>query len=172
MTIEPTAAQNLNDLIIPPADKVPAERMRIEKGTWLQVSILGNKLGKRVSRSSILEGRLSLPVYSGAEIAIPADTKLRLAVDSVAKINDGAGKWQKLGRGILRAFNPLNNRPAPEYIVHTSVVEAILPDGSFLSLKTHVLRLANRIRIQPETRGRGKEDQSQLSEGPRTPGEA
>jgi hypothetical protein len=155
----PVAAQNRNDLSIPRADVV-----RVESGAWLQASVPGNKPWNRVSRGSILESRFALPVYSGEEVAIPAGTKLRLKIDMVAKVNDRGGIWKKLGRGILRAFNPLNSRPASEYTVDLSGAEAILPDGSLLPLKTHVLRAANGIMVLPETRRRGKEDQSQVFE--------
>jgi len=160
------AAQNANQPPVPrPEPTVTGGTGKVNSGALLQVSIPGNKPWKRIPKNTVLEGHLALPVYAGQGIDIPAGTALRLSIESLTKTNDGAGAWKKIGRGLVRAFNPLESSPPPEYNVRLTTVEAILPDGKLLPLKTSVLRAGNGIVIQPQApQSRSAHDHSQSSQ--------
>ncbi len=107
----PAAAQNAlaaRESSMPP---VLENALQIGSGTFLYVELPDSTNWKRIEKGSVMEGRLLLPVYAGQQMAIPAETKLRLTIESSKKASDGAGRWKKLGNAIVRAFNPLNTGP-------------------------------------------------------------
>jgi len=86
--------------------------LHVESESLLRVDFPGRKSWGHVEKGAVLEGRLSLPLYAGEHIAAPADSTIRVTVNSVEKIREDLGAWRKTGRAIVRALNPLEtSRP-------------------------------------------------------------
>jgi hypothetical protein len=63
---------------------VPAAH--VESESLLRAAFPGHKNWGRVEKGSKLEGRLSLPLYAGEEMVAPADSMVRITVNSAEKI--------------------------------------------------------------------------------------
>lgn len=124
------------------------ETVPIQQGSLLQVELARQVDWKHLARNSWVEGRLVLPVFAGREIVIPAGTKVELTIDSVQKAGDGGGTWKKMGRAVVRAFNPLESSRPPDYIIQLSKTEIEGPQG-MLQIAATVLRAGRTKMIEP-----------------------
>jgi hypothetical protein len=123
-----------------------------ESESLLRADFRGLKSWGRVAKGTVLEGRLSLPLYAGEHIAAPADSGVRVTVNSVEKIREELGFWPKTGRAIVRAFNPLETSHPAEYRVELSVADLLLPTGEVLPLDAYVLRATTGVMVQANTK--------------------
>ena len=119
--------------------------------TLLRAVFPGHKNWGRVAKGSKLEGRLSLPLYAGEEIVAPADSVVRITVNSVEKVREPLGFWQKSGRAIVRAFNPLETNHPAEYHVELSSADLLTPTGEVRPLDVRVLRASSGVMVQPNS---------------------
>src|SRR5260370_3020530 len=112
----------------------------------------GDKNWGRVKKGAVLEGRLSLPLYTGEQIGAPAYSTIRVTVSSVEKIHESVGFWRKTGRAIVRAFNPLEAVHPTEHRVELSAADLLLLTGEVLPLDARVLRAGSGVMVQPKTK--------------------
>src|SRR5216683_2443492 len=124
----------------------------VENESLLRAEFPGHKNWGRVKKGAVLEGRLSLPLYTGEQIAAPADSTIRVTVSSVEKIHESVGFWRKSGRAIVRAFNPLEAVHPTEYRVELSAADLLLLTGEVLPLDARVLRAGSGVMVQPKTK--------------------
>lgn len=149
--VSPSAAQNRDASSPGRAEmQAPSEPITIASGTLLKADLSERVNWKRVSRNATIEARLALPVYSGELVGLPAGTPLRLTVESAEKAADKTGLWTKLGRAIVRAFNPLERGHAPQYVVRLHAAELALPDGTAIPIQASVLRTGSSVIVEPE----------------------
>ncbi|HKW32234.1 MAG TPA: hypothetical protein VJN92_04470 [Candidatus Acidoferrum sp.] len=141
-----TASQSTGAKTIAPTDS----------GDLLSVD-LAIKGWKQVRKGHVVEGHLALPVYMGQQRILPSGATIRLTIESIEKANDKCGAWKKFGRGIVRAFNPLEKSVLPEYSVKLKGAEIVYADGRGLAIDAEVLRAGTGVMIQPEKRS-GKVD--------------
>jgi hypothetical protein len=123
------------------------DTVAIERGTFLQVELAQRADWKHLARNSHVDGRLMLPVFAGREMVMPTGTKIELTIDSVKKANDNAGKWKKAGNAVVRAFNPMEKKPA-EYAIQLSKTEIEGPQGR-MEIAATALRAARTVMIEP-----------------------
>lgn len=123
--------------------------VRIPQGTLLQVELAQRTDWKRAARNSVAEGRLMLPVFVGDDIAIPAQTKVSLTIESAKKVGNDAGTWKKTGHAMVRAFNPLEKRRPTEYAIRVSKTDIESPRGSLVVAAT-ALRAGYVAMIEPK----------------------
>jgi hypothetical protein len=135
----------------PALDRPP---LHVERESLLRVDFPGRKSWRHVQKGAVLEGRLSLPLYAGEQIAAPVGSRIRVTVNSVEKIREHSGFWRKTGRAIVRAFNPLETIRPAEYRVELSAAELLLPMGEALPLDAGVLRATSGVLIQAKTKPR------------------
>lgn len=136
---------------IPAAVKPAVSAASGASDTLLRAVFRGHKNWGRVEKGTAIEGRLSLPLYSGEQIVAPADSTVRISVKSAEKIQENIGFWRKSGRAIVRAFNPLEtNRPA-EYHVELSAADLLMPTGEVRPLDVRVLRASSGVMVQPKS---------------------
>src|SRR5215469_8763315 len=146
----PSAAQNRNGAPSERAEiQAPPESIRIASGTLLKADLLDRVNWKRIPRNATIEARLALPVYAGEQVGLPAGTPLRLTVESAEKAADRTGVWTKLGRVIVRAFNPLEKGHAPQYVVRLRAAELMPPDGTPIPIQASVLRTGSSVIVEP-----------------------
>jgi hypothetical protein len=126
--------------------------LRVNSESLLRVDFPGHKSWGRVKKGSLLEGRLSLPLYAGDQIAVPADSTIRVTVSSVERIREDLGFWRKTGRAIVRAFNPLETGHPTEYRVELSAADLLLRTGEVLPLDTRVVRAGSGAMVRPKTK--------------------
>jgi hypothetical protein len=132
-----------------PATSTPAvSAAHVENDLLLRAVFPGHRNWGRVQKGTMLEGRLSLPLYCGEHIAAPADSTIRVTVNSVEKIHEDLGFWRKTGRVIIRAFNPLETSRPTEYRVELSTADLLLPTGQVLPLDARVLRASSGVMVQ------------------------
>ena len=164
----PTAA------VTPAVSAVPGEG---ESDTLLRAVFPGHKNWGRVEKGTRLEGRISLPLYAGEEMVAPADSVVRITVNSVEKVREPLGFWQKSGRAIVRAFNPLETNHPAEYQVELSAADLLMPTGEVRPLDVRVLRASSGVMVQPKSeslksasveRGKSKAGNTLLMALPRT----
>lgn len=129
-----------------------ASVLHVENESLLRVDFPGRKSWGRVEKGAVLEGRLSLPLYAGKNIAAPAESKIRVTVNSVEKIREDLGFWRKTGRVMVRAFNPLETSHPREYRVELSAADLLLPAGDVLPLDARVLRASCGVMVQPKAK--------------------
>src|ERR1700720_2033250 len=94
--------------------------VRIPQGTLLQIELAQRTDWKHLARNSVVEGRLMLPVFTGNDIAIPEQTKVKLTIESVKKVGNDSGTWKKAGHAVVRAFDPLEKGRPTEYVIRLS----------------------------------------------------
>jgi len=123
----------------------------VEGDLLLRAVFPGHKSWGRVEKGSKLEGRLSLPLYSGEEMVAPVDTVVRITVNSVEKVREPLGFWRKSGRAIVRAFNPLETNHPAEYHVELSAADLLTPAGEVRPLDVRVLRASAGVMVQPKS---------------------
>ncbi|HEY6268744.1 MAG TPA: hypothetical protein VIX11_10630 [Candidatus Acidoferrum sp.] len=128
---------------------VPAAH--VESESLLRAVFPGHKNWGRVEKGSKLEGRLSLPLYAGEEMVAPADSMVRITVNSAEKIREPLGFWRKSGRAIVRAFNPLETSHPAEYRVELSAADLLTPTGEVRPLDVRVLRSSSVVMVQPKS---------------------
>lgn len=126
--------------------------LHVESESLLRVDFPGRKSWGHVENGAVLEGRLLLPLYAGEHIAAPADSSIRVTVNSVEKIRDDLGFWRKTGRAIVRTFNPLETSRPTEYRVELRAADLVLPTGEALPLDARVLRASSGVMVQPKTK--------------------
>jgi hypothetical protein len=119
----------------------------------LQIELAQRTDWKRVARNTLLEGRLTLPVFAGSEVAIPQGTKVSLTIESVKKVGRDSGAWRKAGAAVLRAFNPLEKGRPAEYAIGLSKTEIEVPRGNVVVAAT-ALRVGYGGMVEPKI-GRG-----------------
>jgi hypothetical protein len=124
----------------------------VESDSLLRVDFPGRKSWGHVEKGAVLEGRLSLPLYAGEHIAAPADSTIRVTVNSVEKIREDLGAWRKTRRVIVRALNPLETSRPTSYHVELSAADLLLPTGEVLPLDAHVLRASSGVMVQPKAK--------------------
>jgi hypothetical protein len=139
-------------------EKVPGARepmvsaALVESDSLLRVVFPGHKNWGRVEKGTMLEGRLSLPLYAGGEMLAPADSAVRIKVNSAEKVREPLGFWRKSGRAIVRAFNPLETSHPAEYHVELASADLLRPTGELLPLDVRVLRASSGVMIHPNSR--------------------
>jgi hypothetical protein len=116
----------------------------------LRVDFPSHRNWGHVEKGAVLEGRLSLPLYAGDHIVAPAESNIRVTVNSVEKIREHSGFWRKTGRAMVRAFNPLETSHPAEYRVELSAADLTLPTGAVLPLDARVLRATSAVMVQPK----------------------
>src|SRR6266852_1331670 len=126
--------------------------LHVESESLLRVEFPDRKGWGHARKGTVLEGRLSLPLYTGEHIAAPADSTIRVTVNSVEKIREDLGAWRKTGRAIVRALNPLETSRPTAYHVELSVADMLLPTGEALSLDARVLRASSGVMVQPKAK--------------------
>jgi len=129
-----------------------ASVLHVESESLLRVGFPSHKSWAQVKKGAVLEGRLSLPLYSDECMAAPADSPIRVTVNSVEKIREDVGFWRKTGRAIVRAFHPTETSHPTEYHVELSAAELLLPTGEVLPLDARVLRAGSGVMVQPKTK--------------------
>jgi hypothetical protein len=122
-----------------------------ESDTLLRAVFPGQKNWGRVEKGTKLEGRLSLPLYDGEEMVAPADSVVRVTVNSAEKIREPLGFWRKSGRAIVRAFNPLETNHPAEYQVELGAADLLTPTGEVRPLEVRVLRASSGVMVQPKS---------------------
>jgi hypothetical protein len=143
---EHTAEEKIPRAVAPAISAVPGEG-----DTLLRAVFPGHKNWGRVEKGSKLEGRLSLPLYAGEEMVAPADSVVRITVNSAEKIREPLGFWRKSGRAIVRAFNPLETSHPAEYHVELSAADLLTPTGEVRPLDVRVLRASSGVMVQPKS---------------------
>jgi hypothetical protein len=143
---EPTAKEKIPNAVAPAVSAAPGE-----SDTLLRAVFPGHKSWGRVEKGTVLEGRLSLPLYSGEQILAPADSVVRITVNSAEKIREPLGFWRKSGRAIVRAFNPLETSHPAEYHVELSAADLLTPAGEVRPLDVRVLRASSGVMVQPNS---------------------
>jgi len=128
-------------------DRIENGALRLESGSLLSVELTEGRPWKRMHANSVLEGRLTLPLYSGQSATVPAGTKVRLTIESVRKLRDSGGVWRRSGRAIIAAFKPLDST-APVYQFTLHALEIQLPDG-VQAIRASVLRAGWVVQVQP-----------------------
>jgi hypothetical protein len=123
----------------------------VDSDTLLRAVFPGHKSWGRVESGTVLEGRLSVPLYSGEQILAPADSVVRITVNSAEKIREPLGFWRKSGRAIVRAFNPLETSHPAEYRVELSAADLLIPTGEVRPLDVRVLRASWGVMVQPKS---------------------
>jgi hypothetical protein len=126
--------------------------LHADSESLLRVDFPGRNSWGRIEKGSVLEGRLSLPLYAGEHLVAPAGTTIRVTVHSAEKISENLGFWRKTGRAILRAFNPLETSHPAEYRVELSAAGLVLPTGEALPLDARVLRAGYAVMAQPKAK--------------------
>jgi hypothetical protein len=126
--------------------------LHVESESLLRVDFPGRKSWGHVEKGAVSEGRLLLPLYAGEQIAVPADSTIRVTVNSVEKIRDDWGFWRKTGRAIVRTFNPLETSRPTEYRVELRAADLVLPTGEVLPLDARVLRASSGVMVQPKAK--------------------
>ena len=124
----------------------------VESDSLARVDFPGHKSWGHVEKGAVLEGRLTLPLYSGENIVAPAGSAIRVTVNSAEKIRESLGFWRKTGHVIVRAFNPLETSRPTEYRVESSDADMLPPTGEALPLNARVLRASSGVMIQPKTK--------------------
>jgi hypothetical protein len=138
-------------------EKVPVAAMpavpaaHVESESLVRAVFPGRKNWGRVEKGSMLEGRLSLPLYAGEEMVVPADSVVRITVNSAEKIREPLGFWRKSGRAIVRAFNPLETSHPAEYRVELGAADLLMPTGEVRPLDVRVLRASSGMMVQPKS---------------------
>jgi hypothetical protein len=143
---EHTAEGKTSNAVAPAISVAPAE-----SDTLLRAVFPGRKSWGHVERGTVLEGRLSLPLYSGGQILAPADSVVRITVNSAEKIREPLGFWRKSGRALVRAFNPLETSHPAEYHVELSAADLLTPAGEVRPLDVRVLRASSGVMVQPKS---------------------
>jgi hypothetical protein len=136
--------------LVGPAPNVSV--LHVNNESLLRVDFPSLKGWGRVGKGAVLEGRLSLPLYAGDQIAAPAGSVIRVTVSSVEKIRENLGFWRKAGRVIVRAFNPVATSHPAEYHVELTAVDLLLPAGQVLPLDACVLRASSEMMVQPKAK--------------------
>ncbi|MCU1241045.1 MAG: hypothetical protein JWO71_1771 [Candidatus Acidoferrum typicum] len=129
--------------------------VRTPQGTLLQIELAQRTDWKHLARNSVVEGRLMLPVFTGNDIAIPEQTKVKLTIESVKKVGNDSGTWKKAGHAVVRAFDPLEKGRPTEYAIRLSKTDIEAPQGSLVVAAT-ALRAGYASMIEP-TIGSGEE---------------
>jgi hypothetical protein len=123
-----------------------------ESESLLRVDFPGRKSWGYIKKGTVLEGRISLPLYAGEHIVAPADSTIRVTVNSTEKIREHLGLWRKTGRAIVRAFNPLETSRPTEYRVELSAADLLLRTEEALPLSARVLRASSGMMIEPKSK--------------------
>jgi len=126
--------------------------LHVESESLLRVEFPDRKGWGHARKGTVLEGRLSLPLYAGERIAAPADSTIRVTVNSVEKIREDLGFWRKTGRAIIRVFSPMETGRPAEYRVELSAVDMLLSSGETLPLDASVLRASSGMMVNPQTK--------------------
>jgi len=126
-----------------------AEKLSLSPGTLISVD-LGVQRWKRVRRNQTLEGHVALPLYAAQRVALPQGTPIHLTVESVERVTDKSSAWKRVGRAIVKAFNPLDGSVAPEYRIKVKAAEISLPEGQSLPMIVQPLRAGTGLLIPPE----------------------
>lgn len=121
--------------------------VRIPAGTLAQIEFDGRVNWRHQPRNSTLAGRLRLPLYSGERIAVRGGVRVKVNVESVCKVSDGAGKWRRFGRAVVRAFNPLEKSRISEYDVQLSAAWVESPRGE-LPISAKPLRAGRSVSVE------------------------
>jgi hypothetical protein len=146
------AQEHTAEKAVPPAPAPGAVESDHEGDALLRATFPGRKGWKRVEQGTVLEGRLSLPLYDGERIVAPADSTVRVNVKSVEKLHENIGFWRKSGRAIVRAFNPLETSHPAEYRVDLSAADLLLPTGEALPLNARALRAGSGVMVEPKSK--------------------
>src|SRR5882672_6059559 len=86
------------------SDSLPSVSvLHVPSESLLRADFPGPRSWGHIEKGAVLEGRLSLPLYAGDDIAAPADSNIRVTVESVERIPENSGFWRKTGRAIVRA---------------------------------------------------------------------
>ncbi|HKV60333.1 MAG TPA: hypothetical protein VJO16_00340 [Candidatus Acidoferrum sp.] len=136
---------------VPAASTPVVSAALVENDALLRAVFPGRKNWGRVEKGTTLEGRLSLPLYAGEEMVAPADSVVRVTVNSAEKIREPLGFWRKSGRAIVRAFNPLETSHPAEYHVELSSADLLIPTGEVRPLNVRVLRANSGVMVQPKS---------------------
>ena len=124
----------------------------VENDSLARVDFPGQKSWGRVKKGAALEGRLSLPLYAGEQVVAPAESKIRVTVESIEKIRERVGFWRKSERVIVRAFNPLETNHPAEYRVELNGADLLLSSGEALPLDARVLRAGSGVMVEPKAK--------------------
>jgi hypothetical protein len=122
-----------------------------ESDTLVRAVFPGHKNWGHVEKGTMLEGRLSLPLYAREEMVAPADSVVRITVNSAEQIREPLGFWRKSGRAIVRAFNPLETNHPAEYHVELRAADLLMPTGEVRPLEVRVLRASSGVMVQPKS---------------------
>jgi len=126
---------------------------RIDGGTLARVEFEDRVHWARVPAGTVLNAKLSMPLYASQRPALPAGTALRLTIQSSERVRGHQGFWPRWGGAFARAFNPLARSQAPQYRVTLSGCELLLPDGEWLPVQASVLRASSAFVVAPQPRG-------------------
>ena len=129
----------------------PFSPIALRSESLLRADFPGHKGWRSIQAGSVLEGRLSLPLYEGGEVVAHAGTQVRVTVRSVDRIKRPSGFWRNTGRAIVRAFNPFETSHPAEYRVDLTGATLLLPSGESLPLRGRVLRAASVVLVEPKT---------------------
>jgi hypothetical protein len=145
-----------------------AEEVRIHQGTLLQIELTRRTDWKHLRRDSVVDGRLTLPVFVGNDVSIPKDTKVSLTVESVKKVGANSGAWKKAGHAVVRAFNPMQKSQPTEFAIQVSKTEIESPEGG-LDVAATAVRAGYATMIEPKL-GKGGQVDSLQSQNPKSAG--
>lgn len=146
------AQEHITEETAPAGPAARVSVLHLQSESLVRASFPGHKSWGHVKKGAVLEGRLSLPLYAREQIAAPANSTIRVTVNSVEKIREHCGFWRKTGRAIVRTFNPLETSRPPEYRVELSAADLLLPTGEVLPLEARVLRAGSKVMVQPKTK--------------------
>jgi len=149
-------AQELTPDPAPVLETAPRkEILPLPPGTLIPVD-LDIKNWNRVHNGDTVEGHLALPVCATQQVVIPEGAAARVTIQTIERVHDKTGTWKTIGRGIIKAFNPVESADTPEYLVKLKAVELISPNGQAVPITAQVLRAAKVVTVRPEERGSSK----------------
>jgi hypothetical protein len=122
----------------------------IESGALMRAEVANHVDWSHMPKGSVLEAKLTFPLYAGEQVALPAGTALRVTVISSEKVHDHSGFWRKTGHAIVRSFNPLEKNPAPQYRVTLDSAELLQPSGEWSPVDVSVVRAAAAVIVSPK----------------------
>src|SRR5215470_3265806 len=124
----------------------------VSSGTLLSAEFPFKNWGQ-VRAGDLVEGRLTLPLYAGQQLVFPNGSTIRLTIASVQRVSEKTGAWQKIGREIVRAFNPLEKSVLPEYSITLKTAEIVSANGKSLWIEAEIVRAESGVVIQPQRGG-------------------
>lgn len=105
---------------------------------------------KHAKSGQVLEGHLSLPLYGSQQTIVPAGTTVRVTIESVERVRPNGGTWKTIGRGIVKAFNPLDKSASPQYHVKLRSAEIVGPEEVAVPMQAEVLLASTSLIVRPQ----------------------